>query len=102
MGIIYNNIIPFGRFAAMMFFGVIFARKRVKPLSLRTINHEEIHNAQAKECGGYFFFYPIYIRLWIKYGYRNCPFESEAYDNDRNLDYLKSRKPFEWKRYLKN
>jgi hypothetical protein len=99
MKIIYNNIIPSRRFLAMMFFGFIFARKSAKPLSLRAVNHEEIHNAQAKECGGYVFFYLIYLYLWAGYGYRNCPFECEAYDNDWNFDYLKSRKAFEWKKY---
>jgi hypothetical protein len=99
MKIVYNNIIPFRGFAAMMFFGVIFARKFAKPLSLRAINHEEIHCAQAKECGGYVLFYLKYLCQWVKYGYRNCPFECEAYDNDRNPDYLKSRKAYEWKKY---
>jgi hypothetical protein len=100
MKIVYNNIIPFRGFVAMMFFGVIIAKRSAKPLSPRIINHEEIHAAQAKECGGYIFFYPMYLRLWVKYGYRNCPFEREAYDNDRNFDYLLSRNAFEWKKYL--
>jgi hypothetical protein len=98
MKIIYNNVIPFRGFSAMMLFGVIFARKSSKPLSLRTVNHEEIHAAQARECGGYLLFYFRYFCLWLKYGYRNCPFEREAYDNDRNPDYLKSRQAFAWRK----
>jgi hypothetical protein len=78
MKIVYNNIIPFRGFKAMMFWGVIFARKSAKPLSLKTVKHEEIHAAQAKECGGYLLFYLKYLCQWTKYGYRNCPFEKYA------------------------
>jgi hypothetical protein len=102
MKIIYNNLIPFRGFSAMMLFGVIFARKSAKPLSLITINHEAIHDAQAHECGGYIFFYILYIRQWMKFGYRNCPFEQEAYNNEHNLYYLRRRNSFEWKKYLEN
>ena len=99
MRIIYNNIIPFKGFSAMMLFGVIFARKSARPLSETTINHEAIHKAQAKECWGYLLYYIRYIGQWIKYGYSNCPFEREAYKFDRDLDYLSSRKPFAWKQF---
>jgi hypothetical protein len=101
MKVIYNKILPFKGFSAMMLFGVIFARTSARPLSLRTVNHEEIHDAQAKECGGYVIFYLRYLCLWVRYGYRNCPFEREAYDNEGNPGYLKSRNNFEWKKYDK-
>jgi hypothetical protein len=83
----------------MMFFGIIFARKSAKPLSSKTINHEKIHEAQAKESGGYLWYYSLYLWQWTKYGYRNCPFEREAYDNEADLNYLNSRKGFEWEKY---
>ena len=50
MKIIYNSLIPFRGYKAMMLFGVIFARKKFKPLSAVTVNHESIHAAQAKDC----------------------------------------------------
>jgi hypothetical protein len=75
-----------------MLFGVIFAQKRFRPLSERVINHERIHVAQAKDCGGYVMFYIKYLFQCMKYGYRNCPFEKEAYDNDADLNYLEKRK----------
>jgi len=100
MKIIYNNIIPFRGFAAIMFFGIIFARVKYRPLPKNTVNHEKIHHAQAKECGGYLWYYLLYLWQWTKYGYRNCPFEREAYDNESNLEYLKSRKTFEWEKYI--
>jgi hypothetical protein len=33
--------------------------------------------------------------------YRNISFEREAYANQRNLDYLNSRRPYSWRRYMK-
>jgi hypothetical protein len=93
MKIIYNNIIPFSGFKAIMLFGVIFARKSACPLDAVTVNHEAIHRVQSKDCGGWAPFYIRYLWLCVKYGYRNNPFEREAYDNDRNMDYLKSRTP---------
>ena len=37
MKIIYNSLIPFRGYKAMMLFGVIFARKKFKPLSAVTV-----------------------------------------------------------------
>lgn len=99
MKIIYNSILPFPGYAAMMLFGVIFARKEYKPLSARCINHEAIHHAQAKECHVYIFYYLRYLGQWIRYGYRNCLFEREAYDNQNDYGYLDKREPKAWKRY---
>ena len=106
MKIIYNNIIPFKGFVAMNLFGTIFARKKYKPLSKRTINHEAIHTAQMKELL-YIFFYILYALEWPlhlfqpKGAYRNISFEKEAYENDKNLEYLKTRKHFAWCKYFK-
>ena len=91
-------MIPFPGFSAIMLFGVIFARNSAKPLSATTINHEAIHKAQARDCGGFVWFYIAYLWQWIRYGYQNCPFEREAYENERDLDYLETRKPKAWKR----
>lgn len=52
----------------------------------------------------------IYILCWIielilppyKSAYRNICFESEAMYNEGNLNYLKSRKPFSWIKYISN
>jgi hypothetical protein len=99
MKIIYNNLLPVRGFTAMAFFGVILARKSAKPLSARTINHEAIHAAQAKECGGWWRFYLRYLALWVRYGYRNNPFEVEAIIRDADMSYLARRTPFKWKEY---
>lgn len=99
MKIIYNNIIPLPGFIAMAFFGRIYARKEYEPLNARTIRHEEIHEAQAKECGGWIMFYLKYLWFWPSYGYCRIPFEVEAYANDARQYYLRRRKPFAWKQY---
>lgn len=101
MKIIYNSLLPFPGYSAMMFFGVIFARKSSAPLSARTIRHEQIHAAQAKDCVGFIPYYLRYLVQWVKYGYRNSPFEREAYDNEHNDDYLNLRPKHAWKTYLK-
>lgn len=101
MKIIYNNIIPFKGFSAVNLFGFIFARKAMNSIS---INHEAIHTAQMKELL-YVFFYIWYFIEWlvllVKFmdtmkAYRNIRFEKEAYDNERNLNYLNERKSYNY------
>ena len=100
MKIIYNKILPFGKkFYAINLFGVLFAKG---PCDEVMLNHERIHTAQMKELG-YIFFYIWYVVEWVvrlfQYrdsfrAYRNITFEKEAYENERNLDYLKGRRRF--------
>ena len=106
MKIVINKLIPFPGFIAMNLFGCLFVRQDEKEkLSEITINHEAIHTAQIKEMW-YIFFYIWYLFEWIYRvlfiyedfhdAYRNLKFEKEAYDNQDNLDYLKTRKKFAW------
>ena len=70
------------------------------------INHEKIHWQQQVEM----LIIPFYIWyiiefLWKKilYGdmaYYSISFEREAYYNDSNLQYLDTRKSYEWINYL--
>lgn len=98
MKVIYNRFIPFGRYAAINLFGVLFVRQGVN-VSPALINHEAIHTAQMKERL-YVFFYLLYVlefvALLLRYGkwnkaYRAISFEREAYANQYNLRYLESR-----------
>ena len=113
--IIYNNIIPFKGYCAVTVFDNIFARSKYKEngLSKRTINHESIHMAQSRDFGigffGYFIFYIWYLLEWIfklpsallGYApYRSISFEQEAFTNEYNYEYLKTRKRFSWIKYL--
>jgi len=94
----------------------------------KLINHEKIHLKQQFECmvialiitvplsfiSLWFLllipllFYILYVLNWIinlfKYGkqaYMNISFEREAYENDDNLDYLKTKKLGSWINYFK-
>ena len=98
MIIIRNNIIPFKGFAAINLFGVLFVRKNVK-LSEKLIIHESIHTAQMRELF-YIPFYIKYLYYYSLYGYRNNPFEKEAYLNQSDNTYLKTRPKFNWKQYI--
>ena len=63
------------------------------------INHERIHIVQQLEML-VIPFYLVYFYYNITRGYRNNPFEIEAYDNDDNLDYLDSRKMYSWTKHI--
>lgn len=105
MKVIYNNIIPFKDTIAINLFGVLFVRKDNKvPLTECDLMHERIHTAQMKELG-YIFFYLLYFGEWLfnlcKYGiksdtaYYMISFEREAFSNEKNMDYLKTRKHYQ-------
>ena len=76
--------------------------------SRRIANHERIHWAQQLEML-IIFFYVWYVLEWLiklpfsPFGsYLRLSFEREAYDNEDNLIYLKTRKHFAWfKRIIK-
>lgn len=103
MKIIYNKFIPFKGFLAINLFGVLFVRGTAGDINERVLNHERIHTAQMKELW-YIPFYMIYVLEWIVRlfhrgnAYRNISFEREAYENERNLDYLNDRPKYAmWK-----
>lgn len=107
MKIIYNNIIPFKGYKAINICGLLFVRKGAV-LKESDINHENIHTKQMQELL-YVFFYLWYIIEWIvrllEYfnfhtAYRNISFEWEAYANQYNADYIKTRKHYAWWKYL--
>lgn len=74
--------------------------------SKKLINHELIHWQQQKEmlCIFFYIWYGIeyLINIFIyQNAYKKLSHEQEAYDNDQNMDYLKTRKRFAWLKYLK-
>jgi hypothetical protein len=64
------------------------------------INHEKIHLRQQLELG-VIPFYIWYLIALYRVGYMNISFEKEAYANENNLTYLKSRSIFGFRKYLK-
>ncbi|MDD2244620.1 MAG: hypothetical protein VB024_11105 [Dysgonamonadaceae bacterium] len=108
MLLIYTKHIPFKGFRAINLFGIVFARKEFFPLSKKVLYHESIHTCQIKEML-FVFFYVWYLLEWLirlfiyKNGitaYRNISFEREAYENDKNKDYLNNRKSWMFLNYL--
>lgn len=72
------------------------------------INHERIHLKQQQELL-IIPFYFLYISEWLLRSllyldsyraYQNISFEREAYQNEKELDYLDNRKPFSFINYL--
>lgn len=109
MRIIPNNILPLPGFNAINICGLIFVRKsKLEKLTAKTMNHEYIHTEQMKELW-YIGFYLIYFLEWIyrlifhtKTAYKGISFEREAYANEEDLDYLKTRERFaQWKKTKK-
>lgn len=100
MKIIRQNILPPKGFLAINLFGCLFCKPNAKITDV-TINHEQIHTEQMKEML-YIPFYLLYgvewlIKLFCKgNAYRNLSFEREAYDNQYNIDYIKTRKHYNW------
>jgi len=61
------------------------------------INHEKIHIRQQIEML-IIPFYLVYLIEWFFTGYYGVSFEKEAFENERDLDYLKKRKIFsQWR-----
>ena len=105
MKIVRTSILPFHGFSAINLLGVLFVHHGVY-LSNELINHERIHTAQQREML-FVFFYLFYLVEWVVRipmrgnAYRNISFEREAYDNQRDLNYLHVRRPFAWRHYMR-
>lgn len=104
---VVNSLIPFPGYKAITLFPWVFVRRNVVEKGrwrVQDQNHESIHIEQQKELL-LVFFYVIYLVEYLinifRYGfdldlaYRGISFEREAYDNQDNLDYRKTRKHFQ-------
>lgn len=105
IAVIRNKYIPFPGYRAINLFLFLFIRPKVVITEI-LLNHERIHSKQIIELG-FIFFYLWYlieylIRLCIdkETAYYNISFEKEAYNNELNLDYLKTRKWYSFIKYL--
>lgn len=95
-------------FRGLAVFPFIFLKSKMLAEDKEIINHERIHLRQQLEMLWVFFFvwYPIeFLIRWIQYknpskAYFNISFEREAYANEWNLDYLKTRKFYAFFQYL--
>jgi hypothetical protein len=105
--IISKFLIPKG-FRAMTIFPFIVIRKDLDAKNLVLINHEKIHLQQQLELlflPFYFIYVLDYLLKIVRYkdkniAYRNIIFEREAYSNEIDLNYLKKRGFWNWRKYL--
>jgi hypothetical protein len=98
-----------GQYHAMCIWPFLFIRQGIDlSASSSTLNHERIHARQQLEMLWLLFFIwyglEFAVRL-VQYqnrhmAYHALSFEKEAYANDENPEYLKSRKIFAWKAFL--
>ena len=80
---------------------LVFSRGEMSEV---TKNHESIHWQQYIDTGiiGFIIlYYSFYLWNFLRYrdgelAYYMIPFEKEAYDNDENLNYLETRKRYNW------
>jgi hypothetical protein len=82
--------------------------KQPKEVLETTINHEKIHIKQQIELLVVFFYLWYFLEYYVKNFkytfkedvYMNLSFEREAYENESNKDYLKTRKFWSFIKYL--
>lgn len=95
-------------FRGLAIFPFIFLKEKELSSDLVVINHERIHLRQQLELlwVGFFLWYGIeFLIRWIQYGnsmkaYFNISFEREAYAQESDLNYLKTRKFWSFASYL--
>ena len=103
--IVRTSILPFRGFTAINLLGVLFVHPGVY-LSNEMMNHERIHSAQQREMLFIFFFMAYFVEWLVRLpmrgnAYRNISFEREAYANQRNMNYLRNRPLYSWRRYMR-
>ncbi len=108
MFVVVNKFILAKQFDGVVLWPFIVVKREELKHDPVFINHERVHLKQQLELLLVFFFiwylFEYFIRL-MKYrdsykAYNRISFEREAYANEKNLDYLKSRKIWGFWKYL--
>ena len=105
--IVSRYLIPKGFRGITLFPFIIVSESDLKQNPV-TINHEKVHIRQQIELLvlPFFIWYGIeFLVKWFMYkdknaGYRNISFEKEAYENEKDLNYLKQRSFWKFLNYL--
>ena len=108
MIVIFKHIIP-KKYCGLSIYPFIFLKYKNLKTDNIFMNHEKVHLKQQVELLWVFFFIWYFIEYLIrllKYknhemAYKNISFEREAYINENNLHYLKTRKYYSFLKYLK-
>lgn len=105
--IVSKYLIPKG-YRGLTLFPFVIIRNFLDKENKVLLNHERIHIRQQLEL----LILPFFVLYFLEYlirlvqfkdrnkAYRNISFEREAYDNERNLDYLKTRPFWKFKNYI--
>ncbi len=105
--VVFKYLLPKG-YRGLTLFPFIFLLRKEDKRNKVLINHEKIHIRQQLELLvlPFFIWYGIefLIRLvqfknWSR-AYRNISFEREAYENEKDLDYLKKRSFWQFLKYF--
>jgi len=106
--LISKYIVPKG-YTGIAIFPFMFLKKKYMKENVFLINHEKIHLRQQIELLVIPFFVIYIIEFLIRLiqyrdwniAYMNISFEREAYDKEKDLDYLKSRSFWYFLKYYK-
>lgn len=93
---------------AIAYWPIIIFRHLNYPNIKEIENHERIHHRQQLELllvPFYLLYFMNFVYGLLKYrnykkAYRNISFEREAYSNEKDMTYVKTRKLFSWIKYL--
>lgn len=105
--IVSKYLIPKG-YRGLTVFPFVFVSQQSEKENSVLVHHERIHLRQQMELLvlPFFVWYGIeFLLKWMKYrnrkmAYRNIIFEREAYDQEKNFDYLKSRSFWRFLKYF--
>lgn len=105
--IVSKYLIPKG-YRGITLYPFVIIRDLLDKKNKVLVNHEKIHIRQQLEL----LILPFFLLYFLEYlvrliqfrdknkAYRNISFEREAYDNERNLGYLKTRPFWKFKNYI--
>lgn len=108
MIIVCQRLLKNTKISGITLFPFIFVKKKEYRQNKVLINHEKIHLRQQLELliiPFYIWYLSEYYIKYLKYkdpnlAYRNISFEKEAYENDQDLDYIKTRKFWSFLSYI--
>jgi len=106
--ILFTRFMIFKKYSAITLWPFIVMSKKYKGKKI-LLNHEKIHLKQQVELLIIFFYLWYGIEFTVRFfqyknwdkAYRNISFEREAYENEKDFEYLKKRKIWGFWKYLK-
>ena len=104
----WTRLFSLGKAQAITIFPFIFLRNQCFRQDAILLNHERIHLRQALELlivPFYTWYVLEFLCRWVRLrsfhrAYLAISFEREAYQNDHNLAYLKTRRFWAFRKYL--